>query len=287
MPRLILLQQILPGQQKDTSWLCLCSQLDFGPCSWEPEAAAGSLHPHSAAWKQAGRAKHARPQSWEAEPARGRGRELLGWALWDPLQQGHPWGAHSPATAGNSKLTLSPVPSAESSLHPGVTSPAPGLPPAAPSGAVLEAGTHTALVPLHQGGKNPIPPDQGCSLTPSQQPQPRLLLASPANKPGLGFHSFEGESQPQPALHSFPLQQPESWSCRMQAELPQPTRISPPGLAPGLAAPEVGPSSLGEQGETEQLCTCPQLTSDLFRRKSGLSGMKELEAAAWGWHKTA
>lgn len=148
--------------------------------------------------------------------------------------------------------------------------------------------THTALVPLHQGGKNPIPPDQGCSLTPSQQPQPRLLLASPpANKPGLGFHTFEGESQPQPALHSFPLQQPESWSCRMQAQLPQPTRISPPGLAPGLAAPEVGPSSLGEQGETEQLCTCPQLTSDLFRRKSGLSGMKELEAAAWGWHKTA
>lgn len=153
MPRLILLQQILPGQQKDTSWLCLCSQLDFGPCSWEPEAAAGSLHPHSAAWKQAGQAKHAQPQSWEAEPARGRGRELRGWALWDPLTAG---AAHSPATAGNSKLTLSPVPSAESSLHPGVTSPAPGLPPAAPSGAVLEAGTHTQrLSPSTREEKTP------------------------------------------------------------------------------------------------------------------------------------
>lgn len=241
--------------------------------------------------------QHGNKQGKLNTPSRRAGRQSLHGAgagsCWDgpcgiPLQQGHPWGAHSPATFGNSKLTLSPVPSAESSLHPRVTSPAPGLPPAAPSGAVLEAGTHTALVPLHQGGKNPIPPDQGCSLTPSQQPQPRLLLASPpANKPGLGFHTFEGESQPQPALHSFPLQQPESWSCRMQAELPQPMRISPPSLAPGLAAPEVGPSSLGEQGETEQLCTCPQLTSDLVRRKSGLSGMKELEAAAWGWHKTA
>lgn len=72
------------------------------------------------------------------------------------LQQGHPWGAHSPATAGNSKLTLSPVPSAESSLHPGVTSPAPGLPPAAPSGAVLEAGTHTQrLSPSTREEKTP------------------------------------------------------------------------------------------------------------------------------------
>lgn len=158
MPRLILLQQILPGQQKDTSWLCLCSQLDFGPCSWEPEAAAGSLHPHSAAWKQAGQAKHAQPQSREAEPARGRGRELLGWALWDPFQQGHPWGAHSPATFGNSKLTLSPVPNAESSLHPGVTSPAPGQPRA--EQFLRQEHTHSACPPP-PGRKKPHPARPG------------------------------------------------------------------------------------------------------------------------------
>lgn len=108
---------------------------------------------------------HGNKQGKLNTPSRRAGRQSLHGAgagsCWDgpcgiPLQQGHPWGAHSPATFGNSKLTLSPVPSAESSLHPGVTSPAPGLPPAAPSGAVLEAGTHTQrLSPSTREEKTP------------------------------------------------------------------------------------------------------------------------------------
>lgn len=236
--------------------LLLGSRKTRAGCAWTLVRAAGSqscscLLP-STLCMQTSRARKTRPAPEQEQGADGMG----------------PVGS----AQQSSHCPLSPALSPRWGLHLGVTSP-PGQ-------------EHTqGLFPSTVEDKTPSCQTRTAPSLPASSHKPDfewpLLLQT---SQGWAFTRPWRESQPQPALHSSSS---ESCSCQTQAELPQPTRISPPSLAPGLAAPEVGLTSPGEQGETQQLCTCPQLMSDLFRRKSGLSGMKELEAAAWGWHKTA
>lgn len=207
-------------------------------------------------------------------------------ALWCPAAPGSPYsrGTCGVCTAQQqhavrevrSKAHAVPFfPSTEPTLG---SAPRLSLPPAPASlcEQFSRAGTHAALV-------SPLP---WTCTTPSHQTRtpPSLITAFTIfflqTSKGQAFAWLLRKSQPQPALPGFAHQRPKSWSWRIQPELQQPRRISSLSLAPGLAASEVGLSRLGGLGETEQLCTCPQLMSDLFRRKSGLSGMKELELAA-------
>lgn len=204
----------------------------------------------------------------------------------DPLTAGALWGLHSTATTRHeggeeqsSRCPLSPALSPCWGWHPGCHFPQHQRPCAE---QLSRAGTHAALdfplpwtctTPSHQTRTPP-------SLITATTQTPAFTVFFLQTSKGQAFAWLLRKSQPQPALPGFTHQRPKSWSWRIQPELQQPRRISSLSLAPGLAASEVGLSSLGGLGETEQLCTCPQLMSDLFRRKSGLSGMKELELAA-------
>lgn len=191
MPGLVLPHLILPGQQRGSSWLCLCSQLDFGPCSWEPEAAAGSLHPHSA-WKQAGQGNIASPRA-------GRQRLHRAGSCWD---MGSPYSRGTPGVCRrgqqSSQCPLAPAPSPCWGQPLGWQQPE----------QFWRAGTHTGPVPLHHGGYKPILPHQDCSLPPSSHNPdfywPLLLQTSQ----GWAFTRPRRESQPQPALHGSTLPGP-------------------------------------------------------------------------------
>lgn len=165
---------------------------------------------------------------------------------------------HHATRGGEERSSRCPVPSTE--------------PPCPRAKQFSRAGIHTALQhgdtqpPSHQTSTPP-------SLVTATTQAPAFTIFFLQMSKGQAFTGLLRKSQPRPALAH---QRPKSWNQRLQ----QPTRISSLSLAPGLTAPEVGLSSLGGLGETEQLCTCPQLMSDLFRRKSGLSGMKEPELAA-------
>lgn len=243
MPCPVLLHQLLLGSRKTRAG-----------CAWTLLRAAGnqrlqlppSIH-----------TLHGNKQGKKNTPSPRAGSRAGAGSCWD-----------GPRDGGTAKLTLSPVPSTESSLG---SAPQCHLP--------TRAGTLRACSP-HPARPGLRPP----SLPAATSQTFSGLSSCQQTRAGLS-HGLGGRVSPNLPC-TAPRSSSQSCSCQIQAELPQPTRISPPSLAPGLAAPEVGLTSLGEQGETQQLCTCPQLMSDLFRRKSGLSGMKELEAAAWGWHKT-